>query len=169
MGIGPFVQWILGRPVLKTRFERDAQGNERRLIVHLENPPVKNGILKRLAHRQSSQSLTAQYRVSEVGSGTIILPIRQLKIYSYADHDDNGRWQTDLPPTYSVGASIIPVAWDHSLNAAVLPPDRTQSEIMLKSGLYRADIVLFANGEPVRTSRVFVVGDGADDLYWGTR
>ena len=167
MGIGPFAQWIWGRPVLKTRFERDAQGNDRCLIIFLRNAPVKNAFLKRLVQRNSVDSLTAWYQVSEVGSSKILLPVRQLLIYSDSDGDDNGRWRVTLPPTYSVGASIMPVVWDHSLNAVVLPPSRTQPEIIKVSrGLYRADIVFSVNGEAMNTSRTFAVGDSADDLYW---
>ena len=166
MGFGPFAQWIWGRPMVKTRFERDVQGSDRSLMVFFENPPVKNRILKRLVHRRSVESLVVQYRVSEVGSGKIIVPIRQLRIYSDEDTDLNGRMRITLPPTISVASNAVPVFWNDQTKTAILPDSRTRLGVSLGPGLYRADFVVSIDGRPCRISRTFVVGDGADDLNW---
>ena len=93
MGIKPFAQSIWEQPNLNTRFELHAKGSDRCLIVYLENPPIRNRFLKRLAHRESFQSVHAQYRVSEEGSHRIILPVRQLLILT----GDAGSTQIELP------------------------------------------------------------------------
>ena len=162
MGIRPFAQTVWGRPSLKTNFELHTEGSDRCLIVYLENPPIRHRFLKRLAHRESFQSVHAQYRVSEEGSHRIILPVRQLPIYA----GDAVSMQIELPPTFSVGASIVPVVWDRPSNAAFLPASQNQEAIKLESGLYRVDIALFVNGEPKHFSEVFNVGEGPDNLYW---
>ena len=67
---------------------------------------------------------------------------------------------------FSVAASILPLVWNHPSNSAFLPASQEQSAIKLEPGLYRADIVVFVNGEPKHFSEAFNVGEGPNDLYW---
>ena len=90
MAIQPFMQFIWGRPKLEPEFERDAQGDNRLLIVYLKNPPVENRVLRALrVSRDSIQSLTVQFRVAEAGSGTVEIPNRQARIYTDDEPDDD--------------------------------------------------------------------------------
>lgn len=156
-----------GRPLVKTRFENGVEEAERFLPVYLENPPVKNRILRKLGVRRDTvQSLTVQFRISEVGSGKIVIPIRQARIYSDDDATDEGRNRIALPPTFSVAASVMIVQWNAQKNKALIPPDRLREEFALGAGHYQVDIILSVDGDPMLVSRQFVVGQKADDLSW---
>lgn len=160
-------QMFWGRPLVKTRFDRHEQGKERFLNVYLENPPVKSGLIKRLGvRRETVQSLTVAFRISEVGSGKIIDPIRHARIYADDDPTDAGSSRISLPPTYSVAASIVVVYWDTDLNKAVVPADRLRPLLILEPGYYLASIALIVDGDPEHIQQRFVVGQSADDLVW---
>jgi hypothetical protein len=166
MGSPTIFQMIWGRPGLSAEFENDAQGEARSLVVFLKNPPVR-GLAKMLGVRRDAvQSLTASLRISEVGSGKIIIPVRQAMIYSDNDETDNGRQRTTLPPTYSVGASIMVAMWDIHDQRVIVPPSRTHPETALSEGYYEAAILFFVDGEHQEMTRRFTVGQGADDLKW---
>ena len=160
-------QMFWGRPLVKTRFDRHEQGKERFLNVYLENPPVKPGLIKRLGvRRETVQSLTVAFRISEAGSGKIIAPIRHARIYSDDDPTDTGSPRISLPPTHSVAACILVVYWDTDLNKAVVPADRLRPLLILEPGYYLASIALIVDGESEDIQRRFVVGQSADDLVW---
>jgi len=159
-------QMMWGRPKLSIEFENDAQGEHRSVIVFLKNLPV-TGLVKALGvRRETIQSLTASVQLSEVGSGRIIIPILQLRVYSDGDETDNGRERTTLPPTYSVGASIVLATWDVRNQQVIVPGSRAHRETPLPEGYYEAAILLFVDGEPNKLTRRFRVGQSADDLKW---
>jgi hypothetical protein len=166
MGSPTVFQMIWGRPRLSTEFENDVQGQHRSVIVFLKNLPV-GGLVKALgAKRDTIQSLTASLQLSEVGSGRIIIPVLQLRIYSDGDETNSGRERTALPPTYSVGASIVVATWDIDNQRVIVPGSRTHRETALPEGYYEAVILLFVDGEPKKFTRRFRVGQSADDLKW---
>ena len=160
---------IWGSPKLSAEFENDAQGEGRSLVVFLKNLPV-TGLVKVLGvRRETIASLVASLRVSEVGSGRIIIPVLQARIYSDSDVTDSGRDRTTLPPTYSVGAGIVVATWDIQNKRVVVPPSRTHPETVLPEGYYEAQILFFVNGDKIEHSRRFRVGPAADDLRWSPK
>ncbi len=167
MAVPSIFQSLWGRPFLRTRFENGVDKANRFLPVYLDNPPVRNRILKRLGIRRDTiQSLTIHFQIKEAGSGKIIVPIRQARIYSDDDPNDMGRDRIALPPTFSVAASVMIVRWDIQKKKALIPPDRLRTEYPLDSGRYIVDISLIVDGDPTIVSRQFVVGQKADDLSW---
>ena len=82
-------QMFWGRPIVETQLELYAEKTERVLLVFLKNPPVKKRILRMLGvKRETVQSLTAEIRISEVGSKKVIVPIRHARIYSDDDSSE---------------------------------------------------------------------------------
>jgi hypothetical protein len=161
------LQRLWGRPKIKIEFENGVKEMDRFLPVYLSNPPIKNKFLKRLGvRRETVQSLTAAFRISELGSGKIIIPSRQARIYSDDDPDDKGRFRTTLPPTFSVAASIMVVLWDAKKSQAVVLPDRLREASALPEGAYRVRIIFSIDGDPIPVSRQFIIGKKADDLTW---
>lgn len=71
-----------------------------------------------------------------------------------------------LPPTYSVGASLMVASWDKDNSKAVVLPDRLRPPIALSAGLYHVEIIFLIDGDPLRESRNFKVGQRGDDLMW---
>ena len=162
-------QMFWGRPIVETQFEKYAEKTERALLIFLSNPPVKKRILRVFGvKRETVQNLTAEIRISEVGSKKVIVPIRHARIYSDDDSSDIGSNRIVLPPTFSVAASIMVVRWDSQKNKAVIPGDRLRQPLLLDEGYYRADIIIFVDGDPKTISRQFVVGQNADDLIWAS-
>lgn len=160
-------QMFWGRPLVRAQFERYVEDGERALLIFLNNPPVQKRLLRILGvKRETVQGLTAEFRISEVANGKVIVPIRHANIYSDDDTSDIGRSRVILPPTYSVAASIIIAKWDISKNKVVIPSDRLRKELQIDAGYYQADIILFVDGDPQHISRRFVVGGKADDLIW---
>lgn len=161
------LRMIWGRPRLIAEFENGAQGQDRFLVVYLKNPPVR-GLAKALwVTREPIQSLTASFRISEISRGTII-PVIQAQIYSDSDETGGGRGRATLPPTYSVGASIMVARWDIDNQRVVVPPSRTRTETVLPEGDYEAAILFMVDGQEKTFARRFGVGQGADDLRWST-
>ena len=71
------LQMIWGRARLSVEFKKNAQGENRSLIVLLKNPPV-SGLVRTLGVRKETiQSLTASLQLAEVGSGRIVVPVLQ--------------------------------------------------------------------------------------------
>ena len=169
MATQPLLQVLYGQPRLRTKFEVGVEGVDRFLLVYLDNPPIKNRILKKLkVKRNPIQSLTVQFRIREAGSGKIVDPIRNARIFSDDDDDDSGHWRISLPPTFSVSASIMVARWDTQKKKACVLPDRTKPELILESGQYKVDIIFLVDGEEKIETRQFVVGQEADDLKWIT-
>ena len=102
MATPPILQRAWGRPVLLADFDRGVEGPDRFLPVYLRNPPVRKRVLRWLGvRRETIQSLTVQFRISEAGSNKTLVPIRQARIYSDDDPTDTGHNRLSLPPTYS--------------------------------------------------------------------
>lgn len=112
-------------------FENDAQEQHRSLMVFLKNQHVTGPAKALGVTRDTIQSLTASFRISEISRGTII-PVIQAQIYSDSDDTDEGRGRATLPPTYSVGASIMVARWDIDNQRVVVPPSRTRTETVLR-------------------------------------
>ena len=160
------LQMIWGRPRLSVEFENDAHGEERLLIVFLKNLPIGTLVKALGVKRDTIQSLTASLQVAEVGSGRIIIPVLQLRIYSDDDETDNGRGRTVLPPTYLVGANLVVAKWDAKARRVIVPPTRTHPETPLPEGYYEARILFLVDGEKTQYNRRFKVGQAADELDW---
>lgn len=166
---GPaLLQGLYGSPHVNARIESYAEGATKSLVVFVENTPVRTRLLKLLGvKRESIQSLTASFRISETGSGKILLPVRQARIYSDDDSTDIGRDRISLPPTFSVAASFLIAVWGlEGNNAAIVPPHRNQASLVIPPGYYLAEIVLQIDGHPIRMPRRFIVGATGDDLRW---
>ena len=164
VGTVVFPQLVWGRPKLTWDFHTEQAEGERHLAVMFHNPPVQMKLLRRLGvHRQGIQSLVVQFQLKEAGSGTIVVPILQSLIYSDEDSTDKGQYRIALPPTYSVGASVLVASWDYKTSQAFLGG---QTPVLLKPGQYHAEVIAMVDGEPVRQSRQFVVGGTPTDLKW---
>lgn len=160
-------QMLWGCACVEIQFEVSAHDSERSLVIFLQNPPVKNKILKLLGvKRETVQSLTAELRISEFGSRKIIVPIRHCRLFSDEDVSEKGSNRIVLPPTYSVAASIMIAMWDNTKRQAVILGDRLRSPLFLGEGYYFAQIIIFSDGQSREISRQFVVGKNADDLIW---
>ncbi|MDO8532542.1 MAG: hypothetical protein Q7T26_10355 [Dehalococcoidia bacterium] len=170
MGTQTVFQALWGRPVLQTEFEVSDGKETRLLLVFLKNIPVKNKVIKKLGvRRETIQSLTAQFRIAEAGSGKVVVPIHQARISSDDNSSDEGSFRIALPPTFSVGASIVVAAWEPKSQKSVIPPDRLRGMTPLEPGLYRAEIILLVDGDPMpRIFRQFVVGETRYDLIWAS-
>jgi hypothetical protein len=162
-------QMIWGRPRVDVAFETVAESDARSLQVFFSNPPVMNKMMRFFGvRREAVQSLAVQFRITEVGSGTIIIPIHQVPLYSDdTDMTSNAcRSRIPLPTTYSVGATGMIVLWDTQNKCVIIPPDRLRQPIRLKPGYYQAQILLLVDGFPRQVVRRFTVGVKADDLTW---
>ncbi len=166
IGAPAVFQLIWGRPRLEVDFDVGAQGSERFLPVYFKNAPIENRVIKRLARRETIQSLTAQFRISEVGSGTVLIPNRQARIFSDDEPEANGGDRIPLPPTFSVGAGIVIARWGVEKKKAFVPESLVSKKYDLQEGYYHAEILLLVDGEPQNFTRRFVVGKNSDDLAW---
>jgi len=173
MSVPSILQMIMGRPKLILEFDRIAQGNERHLGVFFKNPQLgnpeegKKSVWRKLgAKRDTIESLTVSFRISEVGTGKIIIPIMHARIYSYDDPTDVGSHRIALPPTLSFETTVMIAMWDEDKKKAIVPGDRARSSVELSGGIYRILIIVVVDGEPQKYSRQFVVGDIADALIW---
>lgn len=160
-------QMIFGRARVTKEYDIDAQELNRLLIIYLNNPPVTNRILKLIGvRRETVQSLTAEFQISEVGTNKIIAPIRHARLYSDDEQTDLGRDRILLPPTFSVSASMTIAYWDVESKNVKIMHDRLRLPETITSGLYRATIIFFVNGLPQKVTKVFCVGSKPDDLMW---
>jgi len=160
MAIPSIFQMLWGRPILKVVFENGVEESKRFLPVYLSNPPIKNRFLRTLGvRRETIQSITAQFRISELGSGKIVINSRQARIYSDDDPDDKGRFRTILPPTYSIAGCIMVASWVDKSREVVIPPDRLRKQLeSIPEGTYLVQILFMVEGEKQEESRQFIVG-----------
>ena len=161
-------QVLWGKAQLRTEYRTDANGEDRSLIVFLSNPPITKKFLRRIGVRRDAiQSIEASFRIREAGSGTVLDPVRHARFKSPDDPaDDYFSYRIVLPPTYSVGASLMIAIWDKATARAVVPPDRLRPAIALSDGLYKVEIIFSIDGEPSSDVRCFKVGQRGDDLMW---
>lgn len=162
------MQMIVGRAHLKREYETIADGVDRTLLVFLSNPPVKRKLWRRIGvKRLAIQSLEAVFQVREAGSGTVLDAIRHAQFKATDDpSDETFVSRTVLPPTFSVGATMMIALWDKATAEAVVIPDGLRPALRLAVGLYNVQIIYQVDGEPLIDERTFKVGHRADDLMW---
>jgi len=158
-------QMLWGGPLLKTEFERYAQGTERMLGIHLKNPPVSRRLLKILGvRREPIAGLEIEMRL--IKNNIVLIPARGVGIISGEFPDDKLRSRVSLPPTFSSAAYAVIAGWDEQRNRAVIPANRYRDAVVLEPGYYMAVMLFSKDGVAEKMSRRFVVGDKADDLVW---
>ena len=171
MGVPSMLQMALGRPKLTLDFNRIVRDKERNLALFLKNQQLGNPLegkkpiwRKFGVRRDTVEALTVSFRILEVGTGKILVPVMQARIYS--DADERGTWRTTLPPTLSFETSVMLAMWDDNKKVAIVPGTRTKPKVELSAGIYEFIICVAVDGEPQYHSRQFVVGNTADDLTW---
>jgi len=173
MGVPSMFQMTMGRPKLMLDFDRIVKDRGRDLAIFLKNQQLgnplegKKSIWRKLGvKRDTIESLTASLRISEVGTGKIIIPIMQARIFSNADTNNLGTWRTTLPPTLSFETSLMIAMWDENKKKAIVLGDNIRPPVELSAGIYKITIIIAVDGEPYNYSRQFIVGNVADDLTW---
>lgn len=173
MGAPSMFQMAMGRPKLILDFDRIVKDKDRHLAIFLKNQQLgnplegKTSIWRKLGiKRDTIESLTVSFRISEVGTGRILVPVMQARIFSNADLNELGTWRTTLPPTLSFETSVMIAMWDENKKKAIVFGDRTKSFVELPKGIYEIIAIIAVDGEPHNYSRQFIVGDAADDLTW---
>jgi len=173
MGVPSVLQMALGRPKLILDFDRIVKGRERHLALFLKNQQLgaplegKKSIWRKLGvKRDTIESLTVSFRISEVGTGKIHIPVMQARIFSNADPNERGTWRTTLPPTLSFETSVMIAMWDENKQKAIVLGDETKPYVEFSKGIYEILVIIAVDGEPENYIRQFIVGDIADDLTW---
>lgn len=166
LAVPTFLQVFFGAPQFRSQYDAGSHG-ESGLIVYLDNRPSGKWLNEwSVIKRDTIQSLTVSFQIYHVESSNIVIPIRQARIYSDDDPTDLGSYRVELPPTYSVAASIVLVIWSPEIGQFVVPPGRTQAPLPLTPGLYEARLVFIVDGAPVKESRRFQVGTTETQLQW---
>lgn len=168
MGAPSIFQMIFGRPKLVSEYSRVVQNQDRSLVIFLKNPPLEKKSVwgKMGVRRETIQSLIISFRISEVGSGKILIPIMQTRIFSDDDPDNIGRGRIALPPTFHSPASVMIAMWDENKKKAIILGDRIRQPVALSAGNYRVDVLLVPDGNPRKEFMHFIVGNTADELAW---
>lgn len=168
LAVPSVMQMIVGRAHLKREYETNADGADRTLLVFLSNPPVKRKFWRRIGvQRVAIQSLEAAFQIREAGSGKVLDTIRHAQFNATDDPSDKTSVsRIVLPPTFSVGATMMLALWDEATAEAVVMPDRLRPALGLTAGLYHIQIVYQVDGEPLTDERTLKVGHRADDLMW---
>jgi hypothetical protein len=173
MSLPGFVQRLIGRAKLIVEFDRIVEQEERSLAIFVKNPQLgdastgKKSIWRRLGvKRETIESLIVSFRIYEVGTEKVVIPIMHARIYSDADASEQGSWRVTVPPTLSFETSVMVAMWNESKKAAVVPGDRLRGVVELPKGLYRIEAVFVVDGEAQKRLMQFVVGDTGDSLNW---
>ena len=168
MGTPSILQMIFGRPKLVSEYFRIVEKQDRSLVIFLKNPPLeKKSIWGKLGvRRETLQSLIISLQISEVGSGRILIPIMQTRIFSDDDPDNKGRGRIALPPTFHSPASVMIAMWVEKEKKVAIPGDRIRQSKLLSAGKYRVDVLLIPDGSPRKEFMHFIVGNTADELAW---
>ncbi|HUX49068.1 MAG TPA: hypothetical protein VMV76_07965 [Dehalococcoidia bacterium] len=173
MEIPGLLQMTIGRAKLIAEFEKIVEREKRSLALFMKNPQLgdasigKKSIWRRIGvKRESVESLIVSFQIREVGSGKVVIPIMQARIYSDADSSEEGSWRIRVPPTLSYETSVMVAMWNESKRVAVVPGDRLKGEVELPKGAYRIEVIFVVDGEPQKRFREFIVGDSADELSW---
>lgn len=174
LALPPFANMFFGGPSIELIFERTVENGRHFLPIYIKNRPVAHLVLRLLrVHRSTVQGLTASFRITEVGSGKILIPIRQA--YIVTDAVGEMMQRITLPPTYSVGATIVMIGWDTGKDdpenpegpeGVIIIPGPTSSKFSLPQGIYQAGLLIIVDGEPWVIKRHFVVGERPEDLNW---
>jgi len=175
-GIPVLLQMTIGRAKLVVEFERIVEEEKRSLAIFMKNPQLGDATTGRRpiwrkigVKRESIESLIVSFRITEVGTGKILIPIMQARIYSDADSSEAGSWRVPVPPTLSFETTIMVAMWNESKKVAVVPGDRLRAEVELTKGVYRINAAFVVDGETEMEVREFIVGDTADELNWVRR
>ena len=173
MGTPSILQMYMGKPKLLVEFDKIVKDRERNLAIFLKNQQFGNPLQGKKSFwrkigvkRDTIESLTVSFRVSNAGTGDILIPVMQARIFSDADPSKLGTWRTTLPPTLSFETCVMIVMWDESKKRAIVLGDQTKSSVELLKGIYAIIVTIAIDGEPRYYSRQFIVGDTADDLTW---
>ena len=168
MSIPSVLQMAKGRPKLMVNFDMTVGDGKRFLAVFLKNPQLeKKSVWRKLGvKRDTIESLIVSFRISEVGTGKIIIPIMQSRIYSDDDTTDVGKNRIALPPTLSFEASVMIAIWDKDKKRAIIPGDRLRASVEIPAGVYQIAIIFVVDGDPQTKFRQFIVGTTADELDW---
>lgn len=173
MEIPGLLQMTIGRAKLIVEFDKIVEREKRSLALFMKNTQLgdasigKKSIWRRIGvKRESVESLIVSFQIREVGSGRVVIPIMQARIYSDADSSEEGSWRVRVPPTLSYETSVMVAMWNESKRVAVVPGDRLRGEVELPKGAYRIEAIFVVDGEPQKRFREFIVGDSADELSW---
>lgn len=173
MEIPGLLQMTIGRAKLIVEFDKIVEREKRSLALFMKNPQLgdasigKKSIWRRIGvKRESVESLIVSFQIREVGSGKVVIPIMQARIYSDADSSEEGSWRVRVPPTLSYETSVMVAMWNESKRVAVVPGDRLRGEVELPKGAYRIEVIFVVDGELQKRFREFIVGDSADELSW---
>jgi hypothetical protein len=164
---------LIGRAKLIVEFDKIVEQQKRSLAIFLKNPQLgdasigKKSIWRKLGvKRDSIESLIVSFRISEVGTGKVLIPIMHARIYSDADSSEQGSWRVTVPPTLSFETSVMVAMWNGSKKVAIVPGDKIRAAIELPKGIYGIEAIFVVDGEPQKRFREFIVGDTADNLTW---
>lgn len=173
MEIPGLLQMTMGRAKLVVEFDKIVEREERALAVFMKNPQLgeagigKKSIWRKLGvKRESMESLIVSFQLREAGSGKVVIPVMQARIYSDDDSSEEGSWRVRVPPTMSYATSIMIAMWNERKKAAVVPGDRLKGEVELPKGIYGVQVLFVVDGENQNRFREFIVGEGADELRW---
>jgi hypothetical protein len=173
MGVPVLLQMTIGRAKLIVEFEKIVEEQKRSLAIFMKNPQLgdvsigKKSIWRKIGvKRETIESLIVSFRISEVGTGKVVVPIMQARIYSDADSSEEGSWRVTVPPTLSFETTVMVAMWNESKIVAMVPGDRLRAQVELSKGIYRIDAIFVVDGEPQKRFREFVVGNTADELTW---
>ncbi len=173
MGIPSVLQMAMGRPKLILDFDRIVKDKERSLVLFLKNQQFGNPLEGKKSiwrkwgvKRDTIESLTVSFRISNTGTGEILIPIMQARIFSDADPNKLGTWRTTLPPTLTFETCAMVAMWNESKKKAIVLGDKTKPSVEIAKGIYTFSVFVAIDGDPQDYSRQFIVGDTADDLAW---
>lgn len=173
MMIPEFVQRLIGGAKLIVEFDKIVEQEKRSLAIFLKNPQLgdasmgKKSIWRKLGvKRETIESLIVSFRIYEVGTGKVVIPIMQARIYSDADSSEQGGWRVTVPPTMSFETSLMVAMWNDSKKVAIVPGDKIRGLVELPEGIYRIEAVFVVEGEAQKRFREFVIGNSADELTW---
>jgi hypothetical protein len=176
MSVPGVLQMTIGRAKLIVEFERIVEGQKRALGVFMKNPQLgdastgKKSIWRTMGvKREGVESLIVSFQIAEAGTGKIVIPIMNGRIYSDADSSRQGSWRVTVPPTLSFETSVAVAIWNESKKVAVVPGDNLRADVELGKGAYRIEVIFVVDGEPEKRFGSFIVGDNADSLVWVRR
>lgn len=173
VGTPSLFQMLMGRAKLVVDFDKIVEQQKRSLAIFLKNPQLGDGaigkksIWRRLGvKREAIESLIVSFRISEVGTGKVVIPTMQARIYSDADPSERGSWRVTVPATLSFETTVMVAMWNDSKKVAIVPGDRIRAVVELPQGIYRVEAIFVVDGEPQKRFREFIVGPTADELAW---
>lgn len=173
VGTPSLFQMLMGRAKLVVDFDKIVEQQKRSLAIFLKNPQLGDGAIGKKSiwrklgvKREAIESLIVSFRISEVGTGKVVIPIMQARIYSDADPSERGSWRVTVPATLSFETTVMVAMWNDSKKVAIVSGDRIRAVVELPQGIYRVEAIFVVDGEPQKRFREFIVGPTADELAW---